>query len=78
VRTPSLSIFTAITFQSVKERGEIPPETDVKLLMDLLYGYSVLRLITRQVEDDQIPDRIGATIAMLARNGIPNACSQAE
>jgi hypothetical protein len=40
------------------------------LLMDLLYGYSLFRLITGQLDDDQIPDRIGATIAKLARSGV--------
>jgi hypothetical protein len=40
--------------------------------MDLFYGYSLFRLITEQIDDDQIPDRIGATIAKLARSGVPN------
>jgi AcrR family transcriptional regulator len=70
---PRRQAVTALAFEAAKERGEIPPETDVKLLMDLLYGYSMFRLISRQLDDDQIPDRIGATIAMLARSGIRNS-----
>jgi hypothetical protein len=69
---PRRQAFTAIAFQTAKDRGEIPQETDIKLLMDLLYGYSLFRLITGQLDDDQIPDRIGATIAKLARSGVPN------
>jgi len=69
---PRRQAFTAIAFQAAKDRGEIPPETDIKLLMDLLYGYSVFRLITGQIDDDQIPDRVGAAIAKLARSGIPD------
>jgi hypothetical protein len=64
--------FSAFAFQAAKDRGEIPPETDVKFLLDLLYGYSVFRLITGQIDDDQIPDRIGATIAKIARSGVPD------
>ena len=69
---PRRQAFTAIAFQAAKDRGEIPPETDIKFLMDVLYGYSLFRLITEQIDDDQIPDRIGATIAKLARSGISN------
>ena len=69
---PRRQAFTAIAFQAAKDRGEIPPETDIKFLMDLLYGYSLFRLITDQIDDDQIPDRIGATIAELARSGVSN------
>ena len=70
---PKRQAFTATAFQAAKDRGEIPPETDIKLLMDLLYGYSMFRLITEQIDDDQIPDQIGATIAMIARSGISNS-----
>jgi AcrR family transcriptional regulator len=70
---PRRQAFTAIAFQAAKDRGEIPPETDIKFLIDLLYGYSLFRLITDQIDDDQIPDRIGATIAKLARSGISNS-----
>jgi AcrR family transcriptional regulator len=66
---PRRQAFTAIAFQAAKDRGEIPPETDIKFLIDLFYGYSLFRLITDQIDDDQIPDRIGATIAKLARSG---------
>jgi AcrR family transcriptional regulator len=37
---PRRQAFTALAFQAAKDRGEIPPETDIKFLMDLLYGYS--------------------------------------
>jgi AcrR family transcriptional regulator len=74
---PRRQAFTAIAFQAAKDRGEIPPETDIKFLMDLLYGYSLFRLITDQIDDDQVPDRIGATIAKLARSGISN-CVRAD
>jgi AcrR family transcriptional regulator len=70
---PRRQAFTALAFQAAKDRGEIPPGTDIKFLLDLLYGYSMYRLITRQLDDDQIPDRVGATIAMIARSGIPNS-----
>jgi AcrR family transcriptional regulator len=73
---PKRQAYTEVPFQLAKDRGEIPPETDVKLLMDLLYGYSIFRLISRQVDDDQIPDRIGATIAMIARSGDPNSAGK--
>jgi AcrR family transcriptional regulator len=67
---PRRQAFTAIAFQMAKDRGEIPQETDIKLLMDFLYGYSLFRLITGQLDDDQLPDRIGDTIARIARSGI--------
>jgi AcrR family transcriptional regulator len=70
---PRRQAFTALAFEAAKERGEIPPETDIKFLLDLMYGYGMFRLISRQLDDDQIPDRIGATIAMMARSGIPNS-----
>ena len=70
---PGRQAFTAIAFQTAKDRGEIPQETDIKLLMDLLYGYSLFRLITGQLDDDQIPDRIGATIARIAQSGISSS-----
>ena len=70
---PRRQAFTAIAFQAAKDRGEIPQETDIKLLMDFLYGYSLFRLITGQLDDDQIPDRIGATIARIARSGISSS-----
>jgi AcrR family transcriptional regulator len=70
---PRRQAFTELAFQAAKERGEIPAETDVKLLMDLLYGYSLFRLITRQIEDDEIPDRVSAAIARLARSDVPAA-----
>jgi AcrR family transcriptional regulator len=69
---PGRQAFTAIAFQAAKDRGEIPQETDVKLLMDLIYGYSVFRLITRQIDDDQIVDRMCAAVAKLARSGVPS------
>jgi AcrR family transcriptional regulator len=69
---PRRQAFTALAFQAAIDRGEIPRETDIKLLMDLLYGYSLLRLITEQIDDDEMPDRIGATIAKLARSGVPS------
>ncbi|HYY29929.1 MAG TPA: TetR/AcrR family transcriptional regulator [Chthoniobacterales bacterium] len=70
---PRRQAFTARAFQAAKDRGEIPPETDIKFLMDLLYGYSLFRLLTEQIDDDEIPDRIGATIAKLARSGVSNS-----
>jgi AcrR family transcriptional regulator len=69
---PGRQAFTAIAFQAAKDRGEIPRETDIKLLMDLIYGYSVFRLITRQIDDDQIVDRMCAAVAKLARSGVPS------
>ena len=68
---PRRQAFTAIAFQAAKDRGEIPQDADVKFLIDLLYGYSLFRLITQQIDDDEVPDRIGATIAKLAHSGIP-------
>ena len=70
---PRRQAFTARAFQAAKDRGEIPPETDIKFLMDLLYGYSLFRLLTEQIDDDEIPDRIGATIAKLAHSGVSNS-----
>jgi AcrR family transcriptional regulator len=70
---PRRQAFTGIAFQAAKDRGEIPPDADIKFLMDLLYGYSLLRLITRQLDDDEVPDRIGVAIALLAHGGISNA-----
>lgn len=70
---PRRQAFTATAFQAAKDRGEIPPETDVKLLMDLMYGYSTLRLIMEQIDDEQTPDRIAALLALVARSGISNS-----
>ncbi|MBV8815001.1 MAG: TetR/AcrR family transcriptional regulator [Verrucomicrobia bacterium] len=69
---PRRQAFTAMAFQAARDRGEIPPEADVKLLLDFLYGYSLFRLITREIPDDHTPDRIAGTIAMFARSGISN------
>ena len=74
---PRRQAFTAIAFQAAIDRGEIPPDTDIKFLMDLLYGCTLFRLITDQIDDDQSPDRIGAAIAQLARSGISN-CARAD
>jgi AcrR family transcriptional regulator len=68
---PRRQAFTAVAFQAAKDRGVIPPGTDLKFLLDLLYGYSLFRLITRQLDDDQVPERIAATIAQMAHSGIP-------
>jgi AcrR family transcriptional regulator len=73
---PRRQAFTGLAFQAAKDRGEIPPETDIKLLMDLMYGYSIFRLITRQVDDDPIIDRVCATIVKLARSDVPNAAGE--
>ena len=70
---PRRQAFTERAFQAAKERGEIPEDTDIKLLMDMLYGYSVFHLITETIDDDEVPDRIRAAIAELARSGVPNA-----
>ena len=70
---PRRQAFTGLAFQAAKERGEIPEDTDITLLMDLLYGYSVFHLITETLDDDEIPDRISAAIVKLARSGVPNA-----
>jgi conjugative relaxase-like TrwC/TraI family protein len=40
-------------------------------LLDLIYGYFTLRPITGQIDDEQIPDRIAALIALIARNITP-------
>jgi AcrR family transcriptional regulator len=68
---PRRQAFTALAFQAAKDRGVIPPGTDVKFLLDVLYGYSLFRLITRQLDDDQVPERIAATIAQMAHSGTP-------
>ena len=70
---PRRQAFTGLAFQAAKERGEIPQDTDIKLLMDMLYGYSVFHLITETIDDDEVPDRIGAAIARLAGSGVLNA-----
>jgi len=67
---PRRQAFTALVFQAAIDRGEIPPDTDIKLLMDLMYGYSTFRMITRQIEHDEIPDQLASTIARLARSGL--------
>ena len=69
---PRRQTLTVIAFQAAQDRGEIPRDADTKLLMDLAYGYALFRMITRQIEDDAIPDRIGAAIAELARTGVPS------
>jgi hypothetical protein len=66
---PRRQTLTVIAFQAAQDRGEIPQDADTKLLMDLAYGYSLFRMITRQIEDDDTPDRIAAAIAKLARTG---------
>jgi AcrR family transcriptional regulator len=68
---PRRQTLTVIAFQAAQDRGEISQDADTKLLMDLSYGYALFRMITRQIEDDEIPDRIGAAIAKLARTGVP-------
>jgi AcrR family transcriptional regulator len=73
---PRRQAFIAIAFQAAKDRGEIPQDADIKFLMDLLFGYSLFRLITHQIDDDEIPDRISATIAKLARIGVPTQGSK--
>jgi AcrR family transcriptional regulator len=74
---PRRQAFIAIAFQAAKDRGEIPQDGDIKFLMDLLFGYSLFRLVTHQIDDDEIPDRISATIAKLAHSGISNpVCTQ--
>jgi AcrR family transcriptional regulator len=69
---PRRQAFTGLAFQAAIDRGEIPPETDIKLLLDFLYGYSVFRLMTRQIDDDPVIDRVCAAIAKLARSGVPS------
>jgi AcrR family transcriptional regulator len=69
---PRRQAFTGLAFQAAIDRGEIPPETDIKLLLDFMYGYSVFRLITRQIDDDPAIDRVCAAIAKLARSGVPS------
>jgi AcrR family transcriptional regulator len=68
---PRRQAFTGLAFQAAKERGEIPDDTDIKLLMDLLYGYSVFHLITETLDDDAVPDRISQAIVKLARSDVP-------
>ena len=75
---PRRQAFTAIAFQAAKDRGEIPPETDIKFLIDLFYGYSMLRLIMGQLDDEGIPDRVSAVIAELARSGVPSPVAAAK
>jgi AcrR family transcriptional regulator len=67
---PRRQAFAGRAFQAAIDRGEIPEDTDVKLLTDLVFGYSMFHLITETLDDDEIPDRIGATIAKLARSGV--------
>jgi AcrR family transcriptional regulator len=69
---PRRQTLTVIAFQGAQDRGEIPQDVDTKLLMDLSYGYALFRMITRQIDDNDIPDRIGAAIASLARTGVPS------
>jgi AcrR family transcriptional regulator len=73
---PRRQAFNELAFQAAIDRGEIPPETDTKLLLDFLYGYSVLRLITRQIDDDPAIDRVCAAIAKLARSGVPSPAAR--
>jgi AcrR family transcriptional regulator len=72
---PRRQAFIALAFQAAKDRGEIPQDADIKFLVDLLFGYSLFHLITHQIDDDEIPDRISATIAKLARIGVPRKVS---
>jgi AcrR family transcriptional regulator len=67
---PRRQAFARRAFQAAIDRGEIPEDTDVQLLMDMVFGYSMFHLITKTLDDDEIPDRIGATIAKLARSGV--------
>jgi AcrR family transcriptional regulator len=69
---PRRQAFTALAFRAAIDRGEIPPETDIKLLLDFMYGYSVFRLMTRQIDDDPSIDHVCAAIAKLARSGVPD------
>jgi AcrR family transcriptional regulator len=69
---PRRQAFAGIAFQTAKDRGEIPPETDIKFLMDVLFGYSLYRLITGQLDDDEVADRISTVIAKLAQGGLPD------
>ena len=70
---PRRQAFTGLAFQAAIDRGEIPPETDSKLLLDFMYGYSVFRLMTRQIDDDSSIDQVCAAIAKLARSGVPKS-----
>jgi AcrR family transcriptional regulator len=67
---PRRQAFAGRAFQAAIDRGEIPEDTDVKLLMDMVFGFSMFHLITETLDDDEVPDRIGATIAKLAQSGI--------
>src|ERR1700693_235787 len=73
---PRRQAFIAIAFQTAKDRGEIPQDADIKFLMDLLFGYSLFHMITHQIDDDELPDRISAAIANLARIGVPTKGSK--
>jgi AcrR family transcriptional regulator len=73
---PRRQAFIAIAFQTAKDRGEIPQDADIKFLMDLLFGYSLFHMITHQIDDDELPDRISAAIAKLARIGVPTKGSK--
>jgi hypothetical protein len=73
---PRRQAFTALAFQAAIERGEIPPETDIKLLLNFFYGYSVFRLMTRQIDDDPVIDHVCAAIAKLARSGVPSPATR--
>jgi AcrR family transcriptional regulator len=75
---PRRQAFTAVAFQTAKDRGDIPPELDTKFLLDLFYGYSLFCLITGQLDDDAIPDQISDTIAKLARSGVGDPVPAAE
>jgi AcrR family transcriptional regulator len=67
---PRRQAFAERAFQAAIDRGEIPEDTDVKLLMDMVFGYSMFHLITETLDDDEVPDRIGVTIAKLAQSGV--------
>ena len=67
---PRRQAFAGRAFQAAIDRGEIPEDTDVKLLMDMVFGYSMFHLITEALDDDEVPERIGVTIAKLARSGV--------
>jgi AcrR family transcriptional regulator len=64
---PRRQALTAVAFQTAIERGEIPPETDIKFLMDLYYGYSLFCLMNGQLDDNEAPERISAAVAKLAQ-----------
>ena len=52
---PRRQAFIAIAFQAAKDRGEISQDVDIKFLMDLFYGYSLFRLMTQQIDDNESP-----------------------